>query len=145
MAASVKISQNVDILARVYLVHLKVKHCSNLTCSKYIYRSKLVNRFWLVKALSCVVDGGQKIFSKPVKNARVGSWLILTTIATCTCHWGLKPSIWPIIINFLHVLIATVLHAKHRWSSPRRWRRRIWWKHVMWALFTRLRPRICRR
>ena len=32
---------------------------SNLTCSKYIYRSKWVNRFWLVKALSGIVQGGQ--------------------------------------------------------------------------------------
>ena len=27
MTTSVKISQNVGILAKVYLVHLKVKHC----------------------------------------------------------------------------------------------------------------------
>ena len=36
----VKISQNVDILAKVYQVNLKVKTLSNLTCRKYIYRSK---------------------------------------------------------------------------------------------------------
>ena len=28
--ARVKISQNVDILPKVYLVHLKVKHCQTL-------------------------------------------------------------------------------------------------------------------
>ena len=38
---------------------LKSWTLSNLTCSKYIYRSKWVNRFWLVKALSCIVEGGQ--------------------------------------------------------------------------------------
>ena len=27
MSASVKISQNVDILAKVYVAHLKVEHC----------------------------------------------------------------------------------------------------------------------
>ena len=30
MTARVEISQNVDILAKVYLVHLKVKHCQTL-------------------------------------------------------------------------------------------------------------------
>ena len=30
MTARVKISQNVDILAKVYLVHLKVKRCHTL-------------------------------------------------------------------------------------------------------------------
>ena len=30
MTARFKISQNVDILAKVYLVHLKVKHCQTL-------------------------------------------------------------------------------------------------------------------
>ena len=29
-------------------------------CSKYIYRSEWVHRFWLVKPLSCIVEGGQK-------------------------------------------------------------------------------------
>ena len=42
-----------DVLA------LKSGTLSNLTCSKYIYRSKLVDRFCLVKALSCIVEGGQ--------------------------------------------------------------------------------------
>ena len=32
---------------------------SNLTCSKYIYMSISVGHFWLVKALSCIVEGGQ--------------------------------------------------------------------------------------
>ena len=52
-----KISQNVDTL--VYLVHLKSRTLSILTCSKYIYRSKCVNRFGLVKALSGIVQGVQ--------------------------------------------------------------------------------------
>ena len=30
VTARVKISQNVDILAKVYLVHLKVEHCQTL-------------------------------------------------------------------------------------------------------------------
>ena len=30
MTARVKISQNVDILPKVYLVHLKVEHCQTL-------------------------------------------------------------------------------------------------------------------
>ena len=51
--------QNVYILAKVYLVHLKSRTLSNLTCSKYIYRAQWVNRFWLVKTLSGIVEGGQ--------------------------------------------------------------------------------------
>ena len=56
----VKISQNVHILARVYQMHLKVKHCQTLRVVKYIYRLKWVDRFWLVKAFSSIVQGGQK-------------------------------------------------------------------------------------
>ena len=55
----VKISQNVDILAKVYLVHLKSPTLSNLTRSKYIYRSKWVDHFWLVLFLSCIAECGQ--------------------------------------------------------------------------------------
>ena len=40
----------------------------NLACSKYIYRSKWVNRFWLVKALSGIVQDGQNESKKTVKN-----------------------------------------------------------------------------
>ena len=58
MTAKVKISQNVDILAKVYLVHLS-QTLSNLTCTKYIYRLKWVDNFWLVKALSNIVQNGQ--------------------------------------------------------------------------------------
>ena len=57
--AMVKISQNVDILPKVYLVHLKSQTLSNLTCSKYIYRSKWVDCFLLAKALSGIVQDGQ--------------------------------------------------------------------------------------
>ena len=32
---------------------------SNLTCSKYMYRSKWVNCFWLIKALPGIVQDGQ--------------------------------------------------------------------------------------
>ena len=38
--ARVKISQNVDILPKVYLVHLKVKHCQTLRVVSTFYRSK---------------------------------------------------------------------------------------------------------
>ena len=51
VTARVKISQNVDILAKVHLPissALKSQTLSNLTCSKYIYRSKWVDHFWLV-------------------------------------------------------------------------------------------------
>ena len=74
-----------------YRVHLS-RTLSNLTCSKYIYRLKLVDHFWLVKALSCIVKGGQndsKNQSKKPASAHLGqqsktdSWLILTSIATC--------------------------------------------------------------
>ena len=37
--ARVKISQNVDILVKVYLVHCQSLTLSNLMCSKYIFRS----------------------------------------------------------------------------------------------------------
>ena len=59
VTARVKISQNVDILAKehVYLVHVKVEHCQNLRVASNIYRSKWVDRFWL--ALSYIVEGGQ--------------------------------------------------------------------------------------
>ena len=36
------------LIAKVYLVPFKVKHCQTLWGSKYIYRSKWVNRFCLV-------------------------------------------------------------------------------------------------
>ena len=38
---------------------LKSQTLPNLTCSKYIYRSKWTDLFWLVKALSGIVQGGQ--------------------------------------------------------------------------------------
>ena len=54
----VKISQNVDILAKVSRALNNNRILSNLMCStKYIYRSKWVDHFWLVKALSCIVHG----------------------------------------------------------------------------------------
>ena len=40
------------------IVHLSWT-LSNFMCSKYLYMSKWVDRFWLVKALSCIVHGGQ--------------------------------------------------------------------------------------
>ena len=55
------------------IVHLKVEHCQTLHI--VIYRSKWVNRFWLVKALSCIVEGGQNDSKKTGKNARVHIWV----------------------------------------------------------------------
>ena len=48
---------------------LKSRTLSNFTCSKYIYRSKWVGHFWLVKALSCTCRS--KWQSTPVNNAPV--------------------------------------------------------------------------
>ena len=67
MTAKVKISQNVDIFAKVYLVHLKSQTLSNLTCSKYIYRSQWVVRFFTGKSIVLYFWG----WSKPVNNAPV--------------------------------------------------------------------------
>ena len=50
----VKIGQNVDILAKVYLVHLKVETPSNLMCSKYILQVKM-SRPFLIGNLSIVL------------------------------------------------------------------------------------------
>ena len=66
----VKISQNFDTSQGLSSA-LKTWTLSNLTCSKYIYRSKWVNCFCLVKALSCIVQGCQNDSKKAVKNAPV--------------------------------------------------------------------------
>ena len=94
VTARVKISQNVDILADIYSA-LKNRTLSNLTCSKYIYRSKLINCFWPVKALSGIVQGGENDIKNQSKmppvctfgwTVKPVSWLILTSVATC--HWS---------------------------------------------------------
>ena len=41
------------------LIYLPSRTLSNLMCSHYIYGSKWVDSFWLVKALCCIVEGGQ--------------------------------------------------------------------------------------
>ena len=41
VTARVKISQNVDILAKVYLVHLEVKHCQTCKCSQVHLQVKM--------------------------------------------------------------------------------------------------------
>ena len=86
MTASVKISQNVDILAKVYRVHWKIKH---LMCTftgqnestEFLTGKNIVLYHW----------GWSQWQSKQVKNAPVctfgstvktGSWLVLTTVAT---------------------------------------------------------------
>ena len=48
-------------------IAFKSQTLSNLTCSTYIYRSKWVDRFWLVKALSGIVQGGQNYSKKQSK------------------------------------------------------------------------------
>ena len=83
MTARVKISQNINIHAKVYLVHLKVVTLSNLMCStyvcKYIYRSKYIDHLSLVKAsLSCIVEDGQNDSQIPC----VHSWFSSLIIAT---------------------------------------------------------------
>ena len=74
---------------------LKSQTLSNLTYSKYIYRLKWVDRFWLVKSIVWYYSGWLKWHSKPVQNSPVcifgstvktGSWLMLTSIATY--HWS---------------------------------------------------------
>ena len=73
MTARVKISQ-VDILAKVYLVvvHLIRQTLLNLMRGvSAIYRSKWVARFWLVKALSYIVEGGQNDWFNSKKNSQL--------------------------------------------------------------------------
>ena len=45
VTARVKISQNVDILDKVYIVLFMVKHCQTLRVVNYIYMSKWVDHF----------------------------------------------------------------------------------------------------
>ena len=57
MTARVKIIKNVNILAKVYLMHLKVEHCQILhVCSKHI-KVKMSQPF--LTGLSCIVEGAQ--------------------------------------------------------------------------------------
>ena len=81
MTVSVKLSQNVDILDKVhvYLVHLKGEHCQTLRLN----RSKLIDRFWLVKTLSCIFDScqmtvktSQKCPCGVVQQSKMVIWLI---------------------------------------------------------------------
>ena len=68
MTARVKISQNVDILAKVYmyLVHLKVKHCQTLlVVSTFTGQNESTVFDWL----SCIVEGGQSDSKKQSKQA----------------------------------------------------------------------------
>ena len=59
VTARVKISQNVDIPAKVYLVHLKVEHCQTLRVARTFTGQSESTVFDLVKASSCIVQGGQ--------------------------------------------------------------------------------------
>ena len=70
MTARVKISQIICTCQCISRA-LKSQTLSNLMCSKYIDRSTWVERLWLVKALSCIVEGWSKWQSKPVKNGPV--------------------------------------------------------------------------
>ena len=62
MTARVKISQNVDILAKEYLVHFTVEHCQPL-----LEVAKMSQPFLTGKALSCIVEGGQNDSKKQSK------------------------------------------------------------------------------
>ena len=62
MIARVKISQTVDILPKVYLLHLKVKHCHTLCVVSTITGQNELTVF--DKALPCIVEGGQKMTVK---------------------------------------------------------------------------------
>ena len=47
MTARVKISQNVDILAKVYPVHIKVEHCQTLrVVSTFTVKNELTSFNW---------------------------------------------------------------------------------------------------
>ena len=81
MTARVKISQHFYKFANVYLVHFKRWTQSKL---KYIYRSKWVDRFWLVKALSCIVEDGQND-SKNQSKMPLCAHLVQQS-KTATCH-----------------------------------------------------------
>ena len=72
---------------------LKSQTLPNLMCSKNIYRSKWVDRFWLVKALSCIVEGGQNDSQKQSNNA-----------PACTVGSTVKDSQ---LTDFDHDLLAT--------------------------------------
>ena len=62
---------------------LKSRTLSNLMCIKYIYRSKWVDRFGLIKALSRIVEGGQNDSQMPV----------------CTDGPTVKNRFWPLILT----------------------------------------------
>ena len=56
--ARVKISQNVDILPKVYLVHLKVQHCQTL-CVVSTFTGQNESTVFDLKAFSGIVQDGQ--------------------------------------------------------------------------------------
>ena len=66
LAARVKISQNVDILPKVYLVHLKVEHCQTLCVVSTFAGQNELTVFWLVNKHCLVLFRVIK-----VKNVRV--------------------------------------------------------------------------
>ena len=66
VTARVKISQNVDILAKVYLVHLKVEHCQTLQVKMsepFLTRKSIVWYFFRVAKMT--------VKKKPVKNSQL--------------------------------------------------------------------------
>ena len=68
VTARVKISQNVDIHAKVYLVHWKVEHRQTLhVASTFTGHLKWVNCFWLVKSIILYCWGWSKWQLKPAK------------------------------------------------------------------------------
>ena len=89
MTARVKISQNFDFLAKVYLVHLKVEHCQTL-CSKYTGQN------YLIVFDSCIVEAGQngsKNQSKMTLCAHLGqkSTKRVNSFIVCRGHQTVTP------------------------------------------------------
>ena len=90
---------------------------SNFTCSKYIYRSKWVGHFWLVKALSCIVEGGQNDKSKwQVKNAPVCTFgSTVKTVSSLV--FGMHPHVTRIKRVFLKYDILTLPVYKQKYQN----------------------------
>ena len=75
MTARVKISQNVDTLAKVYLVHLKVEHCQTLHVVEVHLQVKMSQLFLTGKKHSLVLSRVVKMTVKTSQKCPcVHSW-----------------------------------------------------------------------
>ena len=88
--AKVKVNQNVDILAAVYLVHIKVKHCQTLrVVSTFTGQNEATVFDWekhylvLLRVDKMTVKTSQNAHVCTVGSTVAVSWLVLTTVATC--------------------------------------------------------------